>query len=128
PSCACRWSGIRRHKRNDSNAGSYRGFCLVCLCHCPARQKGGRCYISSSQICLYRNACARDKHCHPSEIEGAPWNHLESLDRIFGQDLSTAVAAATSAQDDEETRAGSTFTRRPPRSKRTFPSTKAKIV
>src|SRR5690349_22211535 len=77
PWCGCRWSETHRHKRNDSNGGWYRVFCLACPCRYQARRKGEMRCISSLQICLYLNGCALDKHCHLKRSRRVACNDVE---------------------------------------------------
>src|SRR4029077_5192856 len=83
PLCACRWSGIRRHKRNDSNAGSCRGFCPACLCRCQARQKEEKFGISSSEIAYTAKTGGSTSIVVASEVEGPREIILRFCNGIF---------------------------------------------
>src|SRR5207244_12820793 len=85
----------------------------------PGAPKRRKVWYFMRNMLIPQNEQARQAR-HPERNPGI----TQRCSEIVQRDLSTSLR---SAQDDEAT-AGSTFTRRPPRSKRTLPSIRAKIV
>ena len=103
------------------SAGSYRAFCPACLCRCPARQKGYKCYISSS-----RNTFIPQRQRQTSLSSRA-----KSTNPGLTRSSSTGLRLGrhwTSTQVKKKLRRDRHLRVARARSKRTFPSTSAKMV